>query len=98
MDIKEATRGQFVVKPQDTDNIKGVGVGVGFKHDNNGECSRVVENSDEAVAVATMTMTMTPTHKIGNGRRSSVNRTVGHYSLGPHRLVFSHVKCIPNAL
>lgn len=66
LDIKEATRGQFVVKPQDTDNAKAV--------------SGVHQEGEEVV-------TTPANQKVGSSSRSSTNRSVGHYSLGPHRLV-----------
>lgn len=65
LDIKEATRGQFVVKPQDTDNAKAKQESDSVK--------------DEAVA--------TPNQQVGSNSRNGTNRSVGHYSLGPHRLV-----------
>lgn len=69
LDIKEATRGQFVVKPQDTDNAKAV------KPEINEEC----KSESPATSIS----------KGGNSSKSTVNRTVGHYSLGPHRLLIS---------
>lgn len=66
LDIKEATRGQFVVKPQDTDNSKAV--------------SGAHQEAEQVV-------TTPANQKVGSSSRSSTNRSVGHYSLGPHRLV-----------
>lgn len=71
LDIREATRGQFVVKPQDTDNAKAADVG---KQEGEG-------SKDEHLAVAS------PSSKGRSSPRGSTNRSsIGHYSLGPHRL------------
>lgn len=69
LDIKEATRGQFVVKAQDTDISKAQ-----------------QENEDvKDMPVATTS------NKVGIAPRSSASRNVGHFSLGPHRLVLLQV-------
>lgn len=71
LDIKEATRGQFVVKPQDPDNAKAMD-----SVKQAGESSK-----DEQLVVGS------PINKGGSSPRGSTNRSsVGHYSLGPHRL------------
>lgn len=73
LDIREATRGQFVVKPQDPDNAKAVD---GTKEESDG-----CKSGQLPVA--------SPSNKRGNSPRGSINRSsVGHYSLGPHRLDF----------
>lgn len=73
LDIREATRGQFVVKPQDPDNAKAVD---GTKQESEGCKSGQLPVGS-------------PSNKRGNSPRGSTNRSsVGHYSLGPHRLGF----------
>lgn len=69
LDIKQALKGQFVVKPQDNDSLKAQNCKFGGHH------------KDEQPLVAGGPLCLTP----NNTRDSSGRSSVGHYSLGPHR-------------
>lgn len=70
LDITQATKGQFVVKPQDNDSLKAQG---SFKS---------TESADEdhhlGIPVDDISANNSP-------RGSTSRSSVGHYSLGPHR-------------
>lgn len=69
LNIKEALKGQFVVKPQDNDNFKAKNNSKNEKSDNDKSSNLSVESSNTA----------------STSPRSSGRSSVGHYSLGPHR-------------
>lgn len=69
LDIKQAIRGQFVVKPQDTDFSKA---------DSN--CKNDLEYFENELLAESL-----PQKPSNSPRGSANRSSVGHYSLGPHR-------------
>nr|CAI5843943.1 unnamed protein product [Callosobruchus analis] len=69
LDIEEALRGQFVVKPQDTDSLKAKG-----GRDKSSEVSEEEKIETKIGSVG-----------VHSPRGSNSRSSVGHYSLGPHR-------------
>lgn len=69
LDITQVLKGQFVVKPQDTESLKAQGSMISK---NSSDEERDKRESDKGLAV-------------DRSRDSSGRSSLGHYSLGPHR-------------
>lgn len=75
LDISQITKGQFVVKPSDTESIKAQGTGFILSK------KPLIEQSETGQERLTA-----PTEGSSNGVSRTSNRgSLGHYSLGPHR-------------
>lgn len=75
LDISQITKGQFVVKPSDTESIKAQGTGFILSK------KPLIEQSETGQERLTA-----PTEGSSNGGSRTSNRgSLGHYSLGPHR-------------
>ncbi|XP_019874908.2 WD repeat-containing protein 44 [Aethina tumida] len=77
LDITQALKGQFVVKPQDNDSLKGHDITKG-----------TAENPRQELEVPSEEAGSSTNSPRGSSNRSSV----GHYSLGPHRGTHQNVK------
>lgn len=78
LDIKQATQGQFVVKPQDIDKLKA------DRPVNDGADEIIVDNLGGVYL----------NDSSSNIKTSHNRNSVGHYSLGPHRYVDANFKIV----
>ncbi|XP_060526545.1 WD repeat-containing protein 44 [Cylas formicarius] len=72
LEISQALKGQFVVKPQDNDSLKAQRLGGGSLKD-------ISEENKDSVSEKT------DAPRVSSPRRISNRSSLGHYSLGPHR-------------
>ncbi|CAG9772971.1 unnamed protein product [Ceutorhynchus assimilis] len=75
LDITQVTKGQFVVKPMDTESIKAQGTGYCIKPLKKALVEHTMSGPDR----------LTSEDCPGNKSKTSNRSSLGHYSLGPHR-------------
>ncbi|XP_076258235.1 WD repeat-containing protein 44 [Rhynchophorus ferrugineus] len=77
LDISQVTKGQFVVKPMDTESIKAEGTSFNI--------SAKVPITEHVISGSERLTTTINEETLGTTSRNSNRSSLGHYSLGPHR-------------